>query len=144
MIYFQPLILSAFLPFLLCSTTKILPRAQRAAIESEEAFLEIDNGILRAREYPHPRSVSIPRRWDEFSVPAREGSSESPLAAIKRTLLGTRQSSCDSGYALCHSESLYSQPAQGQARGGTDNWGKPPKDAALTAVMEDAATMEPA
>ena len=127
MLYLQQLILFAFSLLLLCSATKHRQRAQHTAAESE--------GFLNA---------PIPRMWDESSPPVSDTSSESPLAAIKRTLLGARQSSCDPGYALCDGESLYSQPAEDQARDRTNSWWKPPKDAALTAATENAATMEPA
>ena len=109
MLYFQQLILVAFPGFLLCSATKVLPRAQHAGAESE-AFVEIHNVMLRAQIHPSVRNASSPRIWDQASSPARYASSESPLAAIKRTLLGARQSlTCDPGYGLCHSESLYLQ-----------------------------------
>ena len=109
MLYIQQLILSAFPAFLLCSATKVLPGAQHTAAQSE-ALLQIHNGILRARSYSHARNAPIPRKWDESSIPVSGASSESPLAAIKRELLGTRQASCDPGYALCDGKSLYSQP----------------------------------
>ena len=107
MLYFQQLILFTFSGFLLCSATKVLPRAQHAAAESE-AFVEIHNVMLGAQIHPNVRKAAIPRIWDQASAPARYASSESPLAAIKRTLLGARQSlTCDPGYGLCQGESLY-------------------------------------
>lgn len=84
---------------------KVLPRAQHAAAGSE-AFVEIQDVMLGARNIPRARNAAIARRWDETSVPSRDASSESPLALVKRMLLGKRQLTCDPGYGLCNCESL--------------------------------------
>ena len=122
MLYFQQLLLFAFPAYLSCSATIVLPRAQHAAAESE-AFFEIHNVMLRAQNRPSARDAPIPRRYGEAVAPIRDTSSESPLAAIKRTLLGTRQRSCDLGYGLC--------------RGGFPSIFSPPKDMCETVLTGD-------
>ena len=103
MLYLELLLLCAFSPFLLCSSAKVKPRAQQAAAGSE-AFWEIHNVMLRAQTYPGARNAQIARPRNEASVPAGGAISESPFAAIKRTLLGTRGFYCDPGYGLCSCE----------------------------------------
>lgn len=89
MLYFQQLILFAFSALLFCSATKVLPRAQHAAAEPG-ALIEIRNVMLGAGIQPNPRNAPVPRNWDRGSVPVMDASSESPLAAFKRTLLRKR------------------------------------------------------
>ena len=120
MLYFQQLILSALPAFLFCSATNVLPRAQHAAAEPG-ALIEIRNVMLGAGNRPSPRNAPIPRSWDRRSVPIRDASSESPLAAIKKTLLHRRQLTCDPGYGLCNGGSLYLQSKESQARDRTKN-----------------------
>lgn len=90
MLYLPQLMLFALPALLSCSANKVPPRAQHAATESE-AFIEIRNVMLRARTH-------------DVSARIRDPSSESPV------LLGTRQLSCDTGFALCESASLYPPP----------------------------------
>lgn len=120
MLYSQQLILSALPAFLFCSATKVLPRAQHAAAEPG-ALIEIRNVMLGAGIRPSPRNAPVPRTWDRGSVPIMNASSESPLAAIKRTLLNRRRLTCDPGYGLCSGGSLYLQPRESQARDRTKN-----------------------
>ena len=120
MLYPQQLILSALPAFLFCSATKVLPRAQHAAAEPG-ALIEIRNVMLGAGIRPNPRNAPIARSWDRGSVPIMDASSESPLAAIKKTLLNRRQLTCDPGYGLCNGGSLYLQSIESQARDRTKN-----------------------
>ena len=119
MLYSQQLILSA-LSALLCSATKVLPRAQHAAAEPG-ALIEIRNVMLGAGIRPSPMNAPISRGWDRRTVPIRDTSSESPLVAIKKTLLNRRQLTCDTGYGLCSGGSLYLQSRESQARDRTKN-----------------------
>ena len=120
MLYSQQLILSALPAFLFCSATKVLPRAQHAAAEPG-ALIEIRNVMLEAGIRSSPRNAPIPRSRDRRSVPIRDASSESPLVAIKKTLLHRRQLTCDAGYGLCSGGSLYLQSRESQARDRTKN-----------------------
>ena len=120
MLYSQQLILSALSAFLVCSATKVLPRAQHAAAEPG-ALIEIRNVMLGAETRPSHRNAPIPRSWERRSVPIRDASSESPLAAIKNTLLDRRQLTCDAGYGLCGGGSLHLQSRESQERDSTKN-----------------------
>ena len=96
-------ILFALLFSILGSATKVLPRAYHADPEPE-ALVEIRNVMLKSRSLTGPRNAPIARRWHGSSQPQEE--SNSPLAAVKRTLLGMRQLTCDPGYGLCDRESF--------------------------------------
>ena len=120
MLYSQPLFLCALPAFLFCSATQVLPHAQHAAAEPG-ALIEIRNVMLGAAIHPSPRGAPIPRSWDRRSVPIRDASSESPLVAIKKTLLNRRYLTCDPGYGLCGGGSPYLQSRESQARDRTKN-----------------------
>ena len=134
MLYLQHLILFALPAFLLCSATRVLPRAQHAAAESE-ALIEIRSVMLGARTHLGARNAPIHRRWLQGSAPVRDATNESP------SILDTRQFTCDPGYGICDCECLCLQPPESQVRRCTDSRSKRPFAAPMIA---DAATTEPA
>ena len=85
----------------ICSATRFIPRLNHVAPRSE-AFMEIHNVMIKPRHDYDARSVLIPREWDSDSLSPAE--SQSPFAAVKRTLLGRQSLTCDPGYALCEGE----------------------------------------
>jgi hypothetical protein len=85
------------------AATKVLPRAAHPDIQTP-AFVEFHNVIVNPRRDLNIGTVVHPR----LNVPAppvqkRLSSPESSAAAVKRTLLGARQS-CDAGYGYCYSQ----------------------------------------
>jgi hypothetical protein len=85
---------------LLCSATKILPRAPHAAVQLP-ASVDLHNVMIKPRSDFEPRMVPLPRtRYAAQPLGERLGANSSP-AKVKRTMLGARQGTCDAGYALC-------------------------------------------
>lgn len=84
---------------LLTLITFILLSFGHYAAARTEAFREIHNIMIKPRHDRSLGTVLIPRNWDVDSVAAIE--SPSPLAVVKRILLGRQGSTCDPGYSLC-------------------------------------------
>ena len=84
-------------------------RVQQETVRST-AFLEIHNAMLKAQEVRIIEAAFILRSQGIDSILQTE--SVSPLAAVKRKLLGRQSLTCDPGYALCPSESrMIMQPS---------------------------------
>ena len=100
LIYFMFLAIVA-----LTDGSNILPRAPHPDIRSP-AFVELHNVILKARSDIKPRGIHDRLHIPAHNVRKRMQSQESAAAAVKRTLLGARQS-CDAGYGYCYGPSLH-------------------------------------
>ena len=83
---------------LICLAAEDPARLERDAAWSK-AYLEIRNVMLQPRGAQPGVPGLIPRTWDESSRAQSE--SESPLAKVKRALLGRQSFTCDPGYSLC-------------------------------------------
>lgn len=81
----------------LCAPTKVLPRGRYGEVLSPAA-LEL-RGIMEPQSSTFKGELP-PRQF--VSVTPRTARSDSAAAAVKRTLLGPRQS-CNVGYGYCYS-----------------------------------------
>lgn len=99
--HLKPALFPTTLAFtLLCSATKILPRAPHAAVQLP-AFVDLHNVMIKPRSDFEPRMVPLPRtKYAAQPLGKWLGANSSP-AKVKRTILGARQVTCDAGYALC-------------------------------------------
>lgn len=89
----------------LVNATNVLPPAPHHEIRTP-TFVELHDVILKARSDINPRGIH-----DRLNIPANPvqkqiQSPDSSGAAVKRLLLGARQS-CDAGYGYCYSPSSY-------------------------------------
>ena len=88
------------LPVSWASAPKVLPRALHD--EQRPAFVELHNVIVKARKNPaiRPR-LHMPAK----ALQERAQQQESAAVAVKRALLGSRQT-CDAGYGYCYGEHI--------------------------------------
>ena len=96
------LILLALAPVI--RMTNVVPHAAHSARQSP-AYVELHNAILNARTDIRPQGIHNRLEIPAHPLHERIDTPESAAAAVKRTLLGIRQS-CTAGYGHCYCTSF--------------------------------------